>query len=295
MHVMNKNNNVTPIFVLGLDRNGTTWIQNMLCSHPAIAGAQHKAHWGIHESNICRHLLYWGDFNNNKQFIRFLELYSKGDYFRLAKADKEYFYRNRPDDFIHFFFEMMDSYAEKSGASYWTTKLDPFFYRRPGMLKTFIERAFNRYAVVKFIEIRRQYINTLTSAINMQGDLKHKWRKRPLAKEIFILVHMMAYTQGYHLIEKIISRRKGLFMPFELLKNSRTEAVTRMTGYLEIPFSPDMLNDGYPSNSSYKKREKNITIPCFEERIITRCLLPFFENHCFKLSRIVQNLKDHLL
>lgn len=85
---------VNPVFVLGLNRNGTTWLPNILCNHPEICGAQHKVHWGIKETNICRHILYWNDFVKNDEFIKFLELYSSGDHFTLSEGDKRYFYQN---------------------------------------------------------------------------------------------------------------------------------------------------------------------------------------------------------
>ncbi|MFW5953609.1 MAG: sulfotransferase, partial [Candidatus Natronoplasma sp.] len=129
---------VTPIFVLGLERNGTTWLQNILCNHPKIVGAQHQAHWGIKESYICGNILYWGNFEDNDEFIEFLELYSSGDYFKLVEGNKEYFYQNRPEDFADFFFELMDNYAEKKNATYWITKLDSLFYRHEELLDKFL-------------------------------------------------------------------------------------------------------------------------------------------------------------
>jgi len=177
---------VQPIFVLGLNRNGTTWLQNILCNHPEIIGAQHKAHWGIKESNICQHIRYWGDFENDDQFIRFLELYSSGDHFKLAEGEKEYFYQNRPKDFIEFFFEMMDNYANKKDVKYWTTKPEPLFFRHPRILKNFLKRATNRYEEIKFIGIKRNYIKALYSSLNMQNEF-YDWRKKKFNKEIFSL------------------------------------------------------------------------------------------------------------
>lgn len=39
-----------PVFVVGRNRSGTTWLANQLCEHPDIVGVQHERHHGIHES-----------------------------------------------------------------------------------------------------------------------------------------------------------------------------------------------------------------------------------------------------
>lgn len=39
-----------PVFVVGRNRSGTTWLANQLCEHPDIAGVQQERRHGIHES-----------------------------------------------------------------------------------------------------------------------------------------------------------------------------------------------------------------------------------------------------
>ena len=43
---------IQPVFVLGSARNGTTLLGNLLSAHPAIAGVEHRAHWGQIESHV---------------------------------------------------------------------------------------------------------------------------------------------------------------------------------------------------------------------------------------------------
>lgn len=284
---------VNPIFILGSDRNGTTWLPNILCNHPEICGAQHRAHWGIKESYICRHILYWNDFDENDEFIKFLELYSSGDYFKLVEGDKEYFYENRPEDFTDFFFQMMDNYAEKKDAKYWTTKLDKQFYNHPTILKRFFQKADERYEKIKFIGIKRKYADVLGSALNMPGADK-RWRKQRFKKEIFAIDNMINYAHDYNSIKKIISERNGLMLQFNLLKNDREKAFEKIIKYLNIDYSEKMLEDNYPANSSYRGREGRIKLPDWEEKMITIYLLPIFES-TESLSRALQRLKNSLI
>src|SRR5210317_987322 len=98
---------IIPIFSLGVARSGTTWLGNILCEHPEIIGAQHELHWGIHESHIYSNKMYWRDFSDKNNYIKFLEHYSSADYFNIIKGDKEYFYSNPQESFYHFYLELM--------------------------------------------------------------------------------------------------------------------------------------------------------------------------------------------
>lgn len=283
----------TPIFVLGLERNGTTWLQNILCNHPEIVGAQHRAHWGIKESYICSNILYWGDFADNDDFIEFLELYSSGDYFKLVKGDKEHFYQNRPKDFTDFFFELMDNYAEKKNATYWITKLDSLFYRHEGLLDKFLTRLDDRYDETRFIGIKRDYEDVLMSYLNWQGRENRK-RRKPGLRELFSSYNTVEYAHGYNSIERLLSQNEGLMIRFDLMKEKREEMVDQVMSYLNIEQTPEMFEDRYPPNSSYLGREERITLPDWEKKLITDSLLPIFQNKNFTNS-VFKKIKDRIL
>src|SRR6056297_738351 len=108
-----KKSNINPIFILGSARNGTTWLSNTISRHEEVSSAQHRVHWGIHESKIFEHYKKWGSFENYNNFILFFNNYSCCDYFKLVNGDKRYFYKNKPIDFYEFFFELMDNYARE--------------------------------------------------------------------------------------------------------------------------------------------------------------------------------------
>jgi len=70
-------NNITPIFILGGARNGTTWLCNTLGNHSEIASVRHVLHHGFHESSIFRKKQFFGDIKNDKKFIEFIEVFAK--------------------------------------------------------------------------------------------------------------------------------------------------------------------------------------------------------------------------
>lgn len=246
---------VRPVFVLGPDRSGTTLLCNLLCRHPQIAGPQHKAHWGIHFSHILSHTLYWGNFRNDNNFIRFMELYSSADFFRLVGGDRDYFYRNRPHNFFEFFLTLMDQFAEREGVAYWTTKLEPAFYYHPKELAEFISLLEQRYGDdCKFIAVKRDYAPLLRSYLHLPSTSRR--RAALLQKQTAILLGTAEYIHYYRYIEQIINTKNGLLLLFSDLQNNLEAAAHRVTDYLNLEYSPEMLRRKYKPNTSFLTKEE---------------------------------------
>ena len=268
-----------PIFVLGLARNGTTWISNILCQHPEIAGVQHIAHWGIKESKIFGNKEYWGeDFREIDDFIRFLELYSSGDYFSLANGDKDFFYKNVPNDFYDFYFTLMDRYAAKKDSKYWLTKLDPRFYSNIEDLNKFLTRAKARYGnnQVKFVSINRNPVEAIESGVLYQGSSRPrqslKWRI------VYILVKLSREVVDYNEINSLVDEEEGIRSDFSDLVQNRRAVCERLCNYLNLKFNKSMLEDKFPANSSYKGRQETTSITKAEKTVISRVMEPLFES-----------------
>ena len=74
-----------PIFVVGKGRSGTTWLTNMLATHPDIAGVFNEdKNKGIKESRYFSDLYgRYGDLRNPTNLVEFIEILAVTDYFRL--------------------------------------------------------------------------------------------------------------------------------------------------------------------------------------------------------------------
>lgn len=267
---------VRPVFVLGLGRGGTTWLGNVLCRHPQIVGAQHKAHWGIHESKILSHALYWGDLSDDEKFIRFIELYSSGDFFRLVDGDKDYFYAHRPSSFFDFLLTLMDQFAQSRGVVYWTTRLQPTFYHHPKQLTEFISLVEERYGDCKFVGVKRDYVSLLRSYLHVPGSAPQR-RLVPFRRQAAIFLETARYVLYYRRIEQIIKAKNGLLLSFSDLEDDLETATQRITNYLGLEHSPEMLKRRYKPNTSFLREEERArAIPKLDLFIGRNLFMPLF-------------------
>ena len=79
---------INGIFVLGGQRTGTTFLANLLVSQNKILGVTHPKHWGIYESSFFSIIENrFGDLKNKINYLSFISVMSKYDYFRLMGFD----------------------------------------------------------------------------------------------------------------------------------------------------------------------------------------------------------------
>lgn len=245
-----KSATINPVFVLGSARNGTTWLGNCLCGHAQIAGAEDRVHWGQVESKILAHAHYAGRFEDDRKFVAFMEAYAASDYFRLVDGDKESVYRKRPNHFFQLFFDLMDEFASKSGASWWTTKLDPRFFYNQADFDEFLKQLNARYAKPRFISIQRPFPRVLRSYLNMEGQ--KSIHQLPIYKKLMaVFLESARYTTHYRHIAALITKTSGLALDFPTFKENPEQELRRICEFLELPFDAVMLENRFPANSSF--------------------------------------------
>jgi hypothetical protein len=284
----------TPVFTLGSPRNGTTWLSNILGSHPSVSAIQHEAHWGAHENNLYTNWRYWNHFEDLNAFIKFIELYASADYFRLSAVEDKYEFLPPPDDFLEFYLDLMDAHASKNETPYWTTKLDPLIYPYPSTLRRLFRRIEDRYGSAKFVAVKRPLPDVLRSYLHMQGRA-HQHRTQSGVREAALVLQTARYVSHYTRIESILSGHGGLSLRFADLVDHRRDAVTRITDYLDLPSSNAMMEDPFPSNSSFRGRSPEPSIPGWELSLCTRGLQPLFSqipSVAHRLLRLRDALRD---
>jgi len=174
---------ITPVLIVGLNRNGTTWLGNVLSQCFGITTAHHELHYGFCETDLYENVKYWKNFDDLNSYIFFLENYANADLFKILEGDKNYFIKNRATNFYDFFFELMDQLSRKQGNQYWTIKLSAGFFHDKKEFEALQGELNKRYGKVRYIIIQREYDDYIRSYINMIGDAKIK-RNTSIKKQI---------------------------------------------------------------------------------------------------------------
>src|SRR5690348_5527303 len=101
---------IKPIFVMGTARSGTTWLANLLASHPLIAAVAADEHHGVVESHLLDHTRF--ALPGVISVRSFLDRYQGEDYFRVMDLSPHECERQirDPADAIALFTSIMDMY-----------------------------------------------------------------------------------------------------------------------------------------------------------------------------------------
>jgi hypothetical protein len=233
------------IFVIGKHRSGTTWIANILANHKDIAAIQHKSHHGIHESGFFSHVMpYFGNLNNEIDYIVFLEAFFASDYAIISGVTKELFSEDIVLNYFKFFERFMEIFAKQNNKNIWLEKT-PMHTLYIDKINLYIKDA-------KFIFVKRETKSIVQSTINYKNN-NNKFIYFRILRLVFSIIR-------YHKIATSFSKRYSniMFVNYEEIKNNREKALKKICKFLEIKFQKSLLEDVYTSNTSYKNDKKII-------------------------------------
>lgn len=248
---------VNPIFILGLPRNGTTWIMNSLTKNDNIVTPQHWLHYGAHEANFSKINRSFGSFKTYDQYIDFIGSWSLDDFFILARGDVDDFIEKPRTDYIDLFLDLMDNFAIKNDTKFWVIKMDPDLYWN-GDLFNFWERVKSRYTNPKVISILRKDSDAVRSYISMEGPLSQRRAKHA---SLATLLGFARQVYGRSVITDFVKKEGGFHIDYEELRFSQREMEKQVDQYLGVNGSLGTnLDDQYFRNSSFNRSDGPETV-----------------------------------
>lgn len=260
---------ITPIFILGSPRNGTTWLSNIVGDYQSVSSVRHFLHWGNHESNIYKKAKYYGDITQLNNYIHFVELFSISDLFILANGNKEKLKSAQYFSFYDAYFDLMDDLAESENNKFWMTKLDPQFFRDLDEFQRFKKHLMKKYADVKFLFIERELKRVIHSYINF---ISHKKELKKI-KIFFVALKYMATMIAYEdFFLDIIKEFNGIRFRYEELLNDYDHHINRLENYIGIE-EFGLRDRNYLKNSSFY-RKKIVKLPESTIWILTKIIYP---------------------
>lgn len=254
-----------PLFILGKNRSGTTWLANQLCQHRSIAGVCHEAHQGIHESAFFNRIYgRFGDLRVKSNYIEFVEVFGSSDYAILGGVKKKELYSFWPTEYETVFRKIMDQYASRNHAKYWLEK-------SPGHTPClhFLARA---YPDALFIGIKRDLTEVLASTLHTEEKRNETFisllfRQKLLLKTVWLHVY---YNRLMDDFAKRSDRLK--LISFSELKRSPKIIFQDICVFLGLQYDQSMVGAAYKKNSSFNSFEERERALGGFEKVISKIM-----------------------
>ncbi|WP_415897296.1 sulfotransferase family protein [Neptuniibacter sp. QD72_48] len=249
-----------PIFVLGLQRSGTTWLANMLSSHPCIAAVEADDHQGVHESIFFSHFAKgFGDFNHPKSKARFFENFLESDYGILSEVQPDFLEKNEDiDSYYAFFRAVMDDVARKKGSSNWLEK-SPHHTLMADELRL-------AYPDARFICVLRSDEELIPSRLSGFGRTPPSGFKR-MSK---IIRACAVNAMNHRYIKKLGGKdAQTIVLQYSDLKKQTEQNMKSILNFLGLDWTDEVLVMRYKPNSSFAKvRHENSSLTVIDQIVI---------------------------
>jgi len=256
------------VFVLGLDRSGTTWLANLLANHPRAIAVQAPDHFGVHESIFFSHFARaYGDLEDDRCFQRFATDFTESDYYRLTGIEPEWLQARRPRSYPEAFRAVMDEFAVRQ-----PTPADAWIEKSPA--HTLIaDRLARDFPDARFVAIVRRPRDVIASRLVVSGRPPPGYPAR-----LGRLVRLARDCSLYERWLRAFCERGGgrVLLTYEALATEPESEVARACEVIGVEFEPELLDLRWDRNTSFKgepKRSRGLSIP---DRIVTITALAGF-------------------
>jgi hypothetical protein len=234
-----------PVFVLGLQRSGTTWLANMLGAHPQVACVQAEDHHGIHESIFFSHFARtYGDLEDDRNFRQFAADFVASDYYLLTGIEEGWFWERRPRNYVDAFRGLMDEMARRRRARFWVEKSPDHTLLCRQLARDFPD--------ARFVCVVREGLSRVRSMVSSR---KRKPTSR--SRRILFLFNACAANDLYgRTLERFSSEcDRSIVVRYEDLLRDTDGNLRRIADFVGMPFEPTMLTPRFAPNSSFRSRE----------------------------------------
>lgn len=234
-----RTDHIIPIFVVGKHRSGTTWVTNILASHPDVFTPAHEIHKGQCESAFFSSLVRycrWGRHEQDRLALR--AIFECSDFYHLAHKEGWVSINIKDRPVEEYFRMVMDQAADLRGCSFWVEKTPAHTL----LLRYLIDR----YPNAKFIAVTRDFESVVQSVV-----YKFLNRRSPIA--------WMSASASTALYEKIISLHRDniLLVSYQSLISDYHVESKRICDYVGL--SSQSLVSTYRANSSFPEGRRTET------------------------------------
>ncbi|MEO8092010.1 MAG: sulfotransferase [bacterium] len=237
----------TPVFVLGWQRSGTTWLANILANHPGTIAVQSEDHFGVHESIFFSHFARaYGDLRDEANFRRFAADFTTSDYYLLTGLPPEFLIERRPRSYPEAFRAVMEEMARQRG------DVEAWIEKSPQhtLLGEELSAAFPD---ARFVGIVRRPQGVIASHLWLDGQ-PPAYPSR--------LVRLLGLSLTCSVYERWLARfcrdhDECYLTSYEVLAADSAAETERICTFIGIEFEPAMLDVEWGRNTSFKSPRRS--------------------------------------
>lgn len=243
---------ILPVFVLGLQRSGTTWLANLISSHADMTSIGSADHQGIHESIFFSHFARsYGDLEDQQNYSRFMRDFCCSDYYVLSGLPPGWLHDRHPANYADAFQWLMDEVARRRGARGWVEKSP-----HHTLLGDELSRI---YPKARFVCVIRDYLDMIRSRLWAYGR-----EPLPYPERIYQIARACAVNSLYERYLRRFCRdnKRALLVFYQDLKSSKTSEINRVFDFLGLDRVGDDFSTEYAANSSFvspAQKEQGLT------------------------------------
>lgn len=220
---------MTPIFVIGRHRSGTTWVANVLAGYHGVYALRHESHRGVHESAFFSHLVpHCRGGRTQEDLLCIKHLFERSDFFLLTGlTEGPDILRNGP---AGYFRKVMDAAAQARGAHFWLEKTPAHTLHA-----RFIVRSFPDAFILAIV---RRASDVVASNVHGFGDPRslRAWFRQSLVTGIY---------------EKVARGNASLVVRYEDLCDDFRGTMRIIESRLGLGKGSHLHDEGLGRNSSY--------------------------------------------
>lgn len=247
---MSQQSILTPIFVFGKQRSGTTWLTNILESHRDIYTPTHIEHYGQKESFFFTKILPYCNHGRTKEdLFASHSIFIQSDFFHLLDLSPENLMDIGRQGPYRYFEDIMNKASIQKGAKCWVEKTPS----NTLIMKTICEE----YNNAIFIVVKRDIEEVIISSRIKESE--------------YNLLSLMRQVISYNLYYSIASIYEEICLKVDYtdLINRYEETVEEIFRYIGVSYNT-IPKSNFRKNSSFEtKKIKNvITLNPFERLIV---------------------------
>lgn len=243
---------IRPIILIGMNRSGTKWVSNIICSHGDVIGVQSERTGGILETNMFGAMQDKFDLSYPDEYIGLVELWAATLFFRRTAIEKKMFYElsPRPRSVLRLFELLMNEYARRNGKMFWLQKTSP--RKAAAVLEHFTN--------ARIVVVRRNLMDTVRSTLGLQS----RYGTRNLFRATW------EYVYQYKLLNRICRRYPVVEMTYEDLRANTGGEEARLFAELGLAGGKGSQAKRFPRNTSFANSEQRRQILSTRDRLTVR-------------------------